>query len=109
MRLCGTDPFKRTNQTREDGSYWQYQYDALGQVTSGKKYWSDTTPVTGQQFGYLFDDIGNRTQTQTGGDSTGSNLRSASYWANNLNQYTNRTVPAYLEGKRHACCLLTEF
>jgi len=27
-----------------DGSFWIYQYDALGQVTSGKKYFSDNTP-----------------------------------------------------------------
>jgi YD repeat-containing protein len=31
-----------------DNSYWQYQYDALGQVISGKKYWPDGTPVAGQ-------------------------------------------------------------
>ena len=28
-----------------NGSYWVYQYDALGQVTSGKKYWSDGSLV----------------------------------------------------------------
>jgi hypothetical protein len=43
-----------------------YSYDALGQVTSGKKYWSDGTPVAGQQFEYEFDDIGNRTSTESG-------------------------------------------
>lgn len=31
-------------------------YDKLGQVTSGKRYWSDWTPVAGQQFEYGFDD-----------------------------------------------------
>lgn len=35
-------------------------YDTLGQVTSGKKYWSDGTPVAGEQFAYAYDDIGNR-------------------------------------------------
>ena len=58
---------QRTRETLADDSYWVYHYDSLGQVTSGKKYWSDGTPVAGQQFEYAFDDIGNRTQTQSGG------------------------------------------
>jgi len=74
-----------------------YQYDALGQVTSGKKYWADGTAVAGQQFEYAFDDIGNRTSTKAGGDAAGANLRKASYNVNPLNQYTNRTVPGYIE------------
>jgi hypothetical protein len=57
--------------------------------------WSDGTPVAGQQFEYAFDDIGNRQSTKEGGDQWGVNLRSASYSANNLNQYTSRTVPGY--------------
>jgi len=80
-----------------DGSYWIYEYDALGQVKSGKRYWADGTPVAGQQFEYAHDDIGNRTETKAGGDSTGSNLRTAEYGANSLNQYTNRTVPGYVD------------
>jgi hypothetical protein len=66
-------------------------------VISGKKYWSDGTPVAGQQFQYGFDDIGNRTSTAQGGDQWGANLRYASYGANSLNQYTNRTVPSYVD------------
>ena len=31
-------------------------------------YWSDWTPVAGQQFEYAFDDIGNRKSTKSGGD-----------------------------------------
>jgi hypothetical protein len=68
-------------------------------VTSGKKYWRDGTAVAGQQFGYTFDDIGNRTQTQSGGDENGNNLRSASYYANDLNQITSRDVPGYVDVK----------
>ena len=30
-----------------------YQYDSLGQVTNGVKYFYDGTLVPGQQFGYL--------------------------------------------------------
>ncbi len=68
-------------------------------MTSGKKYWSDQTPVAGQQYGYAFDDIGNRTQTLSGGDQNGANLRSASYSANSLNQYTSRDVPGFIDVK----------
>ena len=84
---------QRTAVTNIDNSTWQYAYDALGQVLSGKKYWSDATPVAGEQFEYAFDDIGNRQTTKAGGDQWGANLRYAPYKANNLNQYTTRTVP----------------
>lgn len=80
-----------------DGSYWRYGYDALGQVVSGRKYWSDGTPVAGQRFDYAFDTIGNRTQTQAGGDQTGANLRLAHYTNNLLNQITSRDVPGYVD------------
>jgi YD repeat-containing protein len=36
---------QRTAITNVDSSRWVYQYDALGQVVSGKKYWSDGTPA----------------------------------------------------------------
>ena len=84
---------QRMKDTLVDGSYWVYNYDALGQVTSGHKYFYDQTPVAGQQFDYTFDDIGNRTQTKTGGDQNGGNQRSTNYSANNLNQYTKRCHP----------------
>ena len=49
-------------------SRWAFSYDTLGQVTSGKRYWSDGTNVAGQQFEYLFDDIGNRLSASSGGN-----------------------------------------
>jgi hypothetical protein len=76
-----------------DGSYWIYQYDNLGQVTNGVKYFYDGTLVPGQQFGYGFDDIGNRQQTTAGGDSTGAGKRLANYTVNTLNQITQRDYP----------------
>jgi len=88
---------QRGTVTNADNSYWVYQYDSLGQVISGKKYWSDGTPVAGQQFTYNFDDIGNRKTTANGGDASGANLRSANYAANYLNQYTSRDVPGYVD------------
>jgi hypothetical protein len=50
-------------------------YDSLCQVTGGNKFWADGTPVAGQQFDYAFDNIGNRTQTKSGGDQSGNFLR----------------------------------
>ncbi len=88
---------QRVRDTLADGSYWLYQYDSLGQLTSAHKYWSDETPVAGQQFDYAFDTIGNRTQTKTGGDPHGWNQRVADYTVNDLNQYTSRNVPGYLD------------
>jgi RHS repeat-associated protein len=86
---------QRTRAVLADGSYWLYTYDALGQVTSGKHYWSDGTPIAGQQFEYAFDEVGNRAFAGQGGDEYGRNLRYENYTANNLNQYTQRTVPGY--------------
>ena len=51
---------QRTRTTHADASYWIYQYDTLGQVISGKRFWPGGTPIAGQQFEYGFDDIGNR-------------------------------------------------
>ena len=88
---------QRTNATLADGSGWVYAYDSLGQVTSGNKYWSDGTPVAGQQFAYAFDNIGNRSTTSAGGDNSGQNLRMANYTNNALNQLTSRDVPGFVQ------------
>lgn len=103
------DANQRTRRTDPDGSYWLYEYDKLGQLASGKHYWPDGTPVAGQQFEYAYDDIGNRTSTKEGGDATGAGLRSATYGANALNQYTNRTIPAAADvlGIAHASSTVT--
>lgn len=88
------DADQRTRVDLVDGSYWIYEYDKLGQVIAGRRYWADGSVVAGQQFDYAFDDIGSRSSTKAGGDANGLNQRSATYSANNLNQYTSRTVPA---------------
>ncbi len=87
---------QRTAVTNADTSYWRYLYDNLGQVISGKKFWSDNSPVAGQQFEYTFDDIGNRQTTASGGDNSGGSLRPAFYTANSLNQYTSLNFPGYV-------------
>ena len=88
---------QRTQAAKDDATYWVYAYDSLGQVVSGKKYWSDGTPVAGQQFEYGFDDIGNRTFAASGGNEWGTGLREERYTANALNQYTQRTVPGSVD------------
>ena len=88
---------QRVSRTDSDGPHWNYGYDSLGQVTNGTKYWADGNPVPGEQFGYAFDDIGNRMGTTSGGNSSGTGLRTASYTVNDLNQYSNRTVPNGLD------------
>jgi len=49
--------------------------------------------VPGQQFGYDFDEIGNRKCTLGSGDQSGANQRLANYSVNNLNQITARDYP----------------
>ncbi len=100
---------QRTRVTREDNSYWSYVYNDRGELTSGKKYWSDNSPVAGQQMEYSFDSIGNRTATKAGGDSQGLNLRQASYTPNSLSQYQQRTVPGGLDvlGTANAAATVT--
>jgi hypothetical protein len=65
--------------------------------------------VAGQQFEYTFDDIGNRLSAASGGDQSGANLRTQNYSANNLNQYTQRTVPPYVDvqGSAHSNATVT--
>ena len=84
---------QRTRVSTETGAWWDYHYDALGQLTFGKRRWSDNSLVPGQQFEYFFDDIGNRLLTKAGGDATGASLRSAAYEADSANQYVQRGVP----------------
>lgn len=86
------DANQRTEIEWADGSTWGFDYDALGQVTSGKRQWSNDDFVPGQQFEYTFDEIGNRTQSKMGGDDAGGNLRTLNYTGNLLNQTTERTL-----------------
>ena len=81
---------QRTKATREDNAYWNYAYDALGQVTSGKKYLADTSPINGLDYAWTFDDIGNRKTNTT-------NSQISNYTPNSLNQYSSRTVPGIVD------------
>ena len=86
-----------------EATRWDYTYDALGQVTSGLKRWSDSNWVAGARFNYGFDTIGNRLWTEAGGDAAGTGLRHAAYTNNLLNQITARDVPgaADVTGSAH--------
>ena len=88
---------QRTRIADDTGAYWLYGYDRLGQVTNGYRHWPDGQLAAAQQFDYQYDDIGNRTLTRSGGDQFGANRHLATYGANALNQYTNRTVPGYAD------------
>jgi RHS repeat-associated protein len=70
-----------------------YGYNTRSEVTSAARYWGTDTgdtsdAVDGQQYAYAFDPIGNRI-TSAEGDTS----RTATYTANALNQYSQRTVP----------------
>jgi RHS repeat-associated protein len=77
---------RRQKVTWADGSWWDYGYDGRGEVTSGSRKWSGGGTVAGQQYGYTFDNIGNRLTATVNG-------RTSTYTPNSLNQYTQRTVP----------------
>jgi len=75
----------------ETTPYWDYSYDALGQLTNAVKRWDNTgTPIDGSKFAYTYDDIGNRKTAKR-------NTRSSTYTSNTSNQYTQRTVPGYVD------------
>jgi RHS repeat-associated protein len=87
---------QRTAITNADGSHWRYGYDSLGQVTSGNKHWADGSSVAGQQFGYQFDDIGNRKSASVAGGESGLTMRDLGYTANVLNQYEKRDISRWI-------------
>jgi RHS repeat-associated protein len=81
---------------------WLYRYDDKGQVTSADKRFSTSGSATGHflaghQTGYSYDEAGNRAGKDEGGSDTtaeGTGVRSTSYTANALNQYSAITNPS---------------
>ena len=86
---------RRIQATLEDSSVWKYSYNDRNELVGANRYWPDWSPVAGQQYGYDYDNIGNRLDARWGGDAKGASLRTTSYGVNNLNQYTNVTNPGY--------------
>ena len=84
---------QRIRQDLGDATYWTYAYDTLGQLTGAQRRWTDGTLVAGQQYGYLYDDIGNRKESREGGGTNGAGLQTTTYTANLLNQYSGIGTP----------------
>ncbi len=99
---------QRTRVTREDGSYWSFVYNDRGELVTGKKYWSDNSLVYGNQTEFGYDTSGNRTTAKAGGNQLGA-LRQSTYTANNLNQYSQRSVPGAVDvtGLAHSSASVT--
>src|SRR5574344_1139834 len=72
-----------------------YGYNARSEVTSARRTLADDPDqgVRGFSYDYAYDPIGNRTSS-TEYDHA-NNARVSSYTANQLNQYSQRTVPGY--------------
>lgn len=81
---------RRDDARREDGSWWDYNYNDRSEVTGATKKTSADATIPGQDYGYVYDEIGNR-KTATYG--SGSNVSTIGYTSNDLNQYTNITHP----------------
>jgi RHS repeat-associated protein len=86
---------RRTRAALEDGSVWVYDYNDRDELTGARRYSADWSPVSGQFFGYDYDNIGNRKSAWSGGDVNGANLHQTTYTANALNQYTAISNPGY--------------
>lgn len=76
---------QRTQQTRTDGSYVDYGYDALGQLVdaTGKESGGGTNRVH-ERFGYYYDAAGNLNRRT-------NNALVQTFTVNNLNQLSNAT------------------
>ena len=90
---------QRTKNTLVDGSYWMYQYDSLGQVTSARSIGPTGRPSPGSSLATRLTTSATGSRPRQVAGSTGANLRSADYTANSLNQITQRDVPGYVDVK----------
>jgi len=75
----------------EQSSFFAYGYNTRSELTEARRYLGTDAgnlgnPVTGQQFVYQFDNIGNRETYSANGDTT-------QYTTNSLNQYTQTEDP----------------
>ena len=108
MRTKSGEAFTFSN-ANDLAAFNLYGYNTRSEVTSAARYWGTDTgdtadAVDGQQYAYAFDPtrlrpsratarhVGNRI-TAAEGDTS----RTASYTANELNQYSQRTVPGVKE------------
>jgi RHS repeat-associated protein len=87
---------QRTRAAHENGAYWTYGYDALGQVTHAHKRLPGGEDVPANSFAYTYDDIGNRRSASRNAATTSLTARE-DYSTNLLNQYALRTVPGLID------------
>src|SRR5690606_25279107 len=73
---------QRTKQTITGGIYWDYLYDAAGQLYSAMPYSSGGSPISHLIRGYAYDSAWNMTART-------NNITPSPYSVNNLNQVTN--------------------
>jgi RHS repeat-associated protein len=94
---------RRTQARREDGTYWNYGYNARGEVTSGTRHAVGGTSINGLERQYQYDAIGNRVWAKYGGGATGS-VSQIDYTVNGHNQYTDIDHPgkAWVVGRAPA-------
>ena len=57
---------RRTRANLEDGSLWKCSYNDRNELTGAGGFSGRIDPVAGEQYGYGFDNIGNRTVAQSG-------------------------------------------
>ncbi|MBC8242845.1 MAG: RHS repeat protein, partial [Verrucomicrobia bacterium] len=72
---------QRTRQTRTDGSWVNYDYDTIGQLTDADTYDALGQSVTAETYGYAYDDAWNLSTRNAG-------LTNELFTVNNLNQLT---------------------
>ena len=77
----------------QDSTTWEYTYNDRSELLTGVRKLPTAQPLAGQQYAYTYDNLGNTTQKQTGGDSAGANLRSQTSSPNSLNQYASYQTP----------------
>lgn len=76
---------QRTHVIREDGTLYDYSYDAIGQLTNASATLADETPWQAYQFGYQYEATGNPVEQDKNGLIDSNSF-------NNLNQNVS-TVP----------------
>ncbi|HTI70776.1 MAG TPA: RHS repeat-associated core domain-containing protein [Candidatus Limnocylindria bacterium] len=81
---------RRARAWQSDGTFWNYEYNDRDELVAGVHRLANSVPLAGQQFGYTFDNLGNRLSATEGGDPVGGALRLENYTNNSLNQITSK-------------------
>ena len=81
------------------GSVDAYTYNARSELTSARRT-KNGQPVQGFSEDFAYDPIGNRKTSSTYNEK--GEAQTSTYQANNLNQYTSRTVPGYAAARGEA-------